>query len=1116
MGFTMGGAQEAAALPTGTVTFLLTDIEGSTRGWEADRKQMATAVAHHHGLLEEAVARHRGVCPQEQGEGESLVAAFARPSDALGAALDAQVTLTTEEAGFSVRMAVHTGEAELRDAGNYFGPAIIRAARLRAVAHGGQILVSQASADVVADAVPAGMSLNDLGIHRLRDLSRPERIYQLSHPELARDFPRLRALDAIPNNLPTQLSSFVGREAELAELGRLLDRERLVTLTGVGGGGKTRLALQAAAERSDAYPDGTWWVGLGPLADPSLVPLIVSAALGLREDPSRTVTERLVEYLGEQRLLLVVDNCEHLLGATAELIDTLLRACASLSVLTTSRAPLGIDGETIWRVPPLSTPADGESLIGSDAVRLFVDRACKARPNFALSHDDRSAVAQICIRLDGIPLALELAAARTRVLSPAQMAAALDQRFRLLTSGRRAIARQQTLLASVEWSYALLTDEERVLFRRLAVFAGGFDLGAAESVCAGEGLNVFQILDLVTALVDKSIVVAGDGLHVRYHLLETLREFGTERLVEAAEADACRDRHLAYYLAFVDKLEEETTFAHRAALDQIDLERDNLRAALEWATASEARAGTALRLVTALTFPWQLRGRHQEGMAWFERALATAPLAPAPLRARALWGRAHLAWYANDPACAITAGHEALELARQLRDASLAARALNVVGVMTSLLDVDAGRSLFEESIALARESSDEWCLGDSLQSLAWTFIAEDEHGVARPLIDEAIAIGHRRGNRYSEAWHDFALSAAAFTASDFPAMVAAAEEGMAAASEVGEPLLHACCLAGAVIARTERGEVAEACVAMARWGEHLFRSKGWVAAEMLALANALIAAAKGNVVEARAAAEAALSGLRACGHRYGVAAAALYLGRIAFAAGDRPAAEAAYREGLEVARHLHHRSYVGFGEAGLAVIARANGDGEEAETRAHAALEPLAQRRIRWPITFVLQVLGEVAGDAESWAEAARLLAAAARLRDEIGLVPYPSERDRYEAEVARVQQSLGDEAFEGAWTEGTALSWEEAVAYTSRARGKRQRPSTGWGSLTPTELDVVRHATQGLTNVEIGKRLFMSAGTAKVHLSHIYAKLGVGGRAELAAEATGRGLGRVRGGAQ
>src|ERR1700704_4683576 len=277
----MGGAQEAVPLPTGAVTFLLTDIEGSTRGWEADRERMATAVARHYELLDEAIARHRGVRPQEQGEGDSVVAAFARPSDALGAALDAQVTLGTEETVFSVRMAVHTGEAELRDASNYFGPAIIRTARLRAVAHGGQILVSRAPADVVADAVPAGMRLHDLGIHRLRDLSRPERIYQLCHPQLAQDFPRVRAVDAIPNNLPTQLTSFVGREAELAELGRLLDHEHLVTPTGVGGGGKTRLALEAAAERWDSYPDGTWWVGLGPLADPSLVPLTVSAALGV-------------------------------------------------------------------------------------------------------------------------------------------------------------------------------------------------------------------------------------------------------------------------------------------------------------------------------------------------------------------------------------------------------------------------------------------------------------------------------------------------------------------------------------------------------------------------------------------------------------------------------------------------------------------------------------------------------------------------------------------------------------------------------------------------------------------------------------------------------------------
>ncbi|MEA2618496.1 MAG: hypothetical protein QOE72_4279, partial [Chloroflexota bacterium] len=404
----------------------------------------------------------------------------------------------------------------------------------------------------------------------------------------------------------------------------------------------------------------------------------------------------------------------------------------------------------------------------------------------------------------------------------------------------------------------------------------------------------------------------------------------------------------------------------------------------------------------------------------------------------------------------------------------------------------------------------------NSLQSLASTFMVQDEHGDARPLIDEAIAIGRRRRNRYSEAYHGFALSAAAWTASDFRAMVAAAEEGMAAASEVGEPLLHACCLTNLVIARTWRGQMAEARAALERWSEHLVSSKGVLGAEMLAVGHAWVAVAEGNVAEAQPAAEAALSGFRALGHRYGVAGTALCLGRIAFEAGDRSTAEAAYREGMEAARHLRHRPYVGWGEVGLAMVARANGDGEEAEARAYAALEPLVQGGIRWPLTFVLQVLGEVAGDAESWPEAARLLAAATRLREEIGMVPFPSERDRYEAEVARVHQVLVDEAFEAAWTEGAALSWEEAVAYASRARGKRQRPSTGWGSLTPTELEVVRLATRGFTNAEIGKQLFMSAGTAKVHLSHIYAKLDIGGRAELAAEATRRGLGGPHGQAQ
>jgi class 3 adenylate cyclase len=469
----------------------LTDIEGSTRGWETAPEVMGRAVGRHYALLDEAVTAHHGVRPVEQGEGDSVVGAFARASDAVAAALAAQRALVSEawpEGGhLRVRMAVHTGEAELRGEGNYFGPAVIRCARLRAIAHGGQVLVSQASADLVVDRLPDGASLADLGSHRLRDLGRPERVFELRHSDLPGGFGPLRSLDVLPNNLPVQLTTFVGRRQELAEVTGLLASTRLLSLTGAGGCGKTRLALQLAAEVAEHFPGGVWLVELASVSDPDRVAAAVAGAVGER-DGGGDVVETIVGRLGAEAALVVLDNCEHVLGSVAALADLLLRRCPRLVMVATSREPLGVPGETGWRVPSLSLPGrfepiEVEALSQFDAVRLFLDRAAKARPNFVLGTANAPAIAQLCSRLDGIPLAIELAAARVRGMTVEQVAAGLDDRFRLLTGGARTVLpRQQTLQASVDWGFALLSEPERVVFRRLAVFAGGFSLDAAERV----------------------------------------------------------------------------------------------------------------------------------------------------------------------------------------------------------------------------------------------------------------------------------------------------------------------------------------------------------------------------------------------------------------------------------------------------------------------------------------------------------------------------------------------------------------------------------------------------------------------------------------------------------
>jgi predicted ATPase/class 3 adenylate cyclase len=528
-------------LPVGTVTFLFTDIEGSSKLWEQYPDAMSAALAQHNALLRQVIEAHRGYIFKLWGD--AVYAAFDRATDALNAAVEAQRELSRRSWGklgsVRVRMALHTGAAEARD-GDYFGPTLNRCARLLAAAHGGQILLSAATEELVRDALPPGVSLHSLGQHRLKDLQRPEHIFQVVHPDLPREFSSLRTLNAVPNNLPIQLTSFIGREREMREVKALLTQTRLLTLTGSGGCGKTRLALQVAADLLEDYPDGVWFIDLSVLTDPALVPGTVVATLGIHEEPGRPALTTLAEALKPRTLLLILDNCEHLVGACAQLAETLLQTCPNLRIVATSREALGIAGEVAWRVPSLSLPQPHElahpdslaRITQYEAIRLFIERAEAASSDFRVTPHNLRAIVQICQRLDGIPLAIELAAARVKALSVEQIASRLDDRFRLLTGGSRtALPRQQTLRAMMDWSYELLNERERTLFRRLSAFAGGFTLEAAEAVCADEQIPSYEIVDLLTNLVSKSLVVFRDE-EARYKLLETVRQYARDKLLE--------------------------------------------------------------------------------------------------------------------------------------------------------------------------------------------------------------------------------------------------------------------------------------------------------------------------------------------------------------------------------------------------------------------------------------------------------------------------------------------------------------------------------------------------------------------------------------------------------
>jgi predicted ATPase/class 3 adenylate cyclase len=590
----------------GALTFLFTDIEASTRRWEADPQAMSGALADHDAILKRSVTDAGGTVFKHTGDG--ICAVFPSAAPALAGALTAQRRLSGGP--LRVRIAVHSGDVEERD-GDYFGPTLNRVARLLAAAWGGQTLVSGATAELAGGRLPAGSTLVELGVHRLADLSRPERILQLNGEALDTAFPPLRTFSVRRSNLPATLTRFVGRETELAEIVQLLSASRLVTLTGVGGAGKTRLGIEAARRLADGFPDGVFFVDLATVVDPALVSAAVAAGLELMLDQTGTLTDQLAAYLERRVTLVVLDNCEHVVAAAAAVVDTLIRRAPSIVVLATSREPLGIPGETVWRVPSLTV---------ADAIDLICDRARSAQPGFCPGPEDQTALERICSRLDGIPLAIELAAARLHLLSPADVARRLDDRFRLLTGGARtAVDRHRTLQATIDWGHDLLDEPSRALLRRLSVFAGSFDVESAEAV---GGANA---LDLLGDLVDRSWVAVEprDGARVRYRLIETIRQYAADKLAQAGEADKARAAHHRRFATLAEHRGEAHSM-NPAGLARVRLDEDNFRAALEWALEAHDR-DSSLELASAMIAYLGFTGRGGEARDYLQRALAMEP-----------------------------------------------------------------------------------------------------------------------------------------------------------------------------------------------------------------------------------------------------------------------------------------------------------------------------------------------------------------------------------------------------------------------------------------------------------------------------------------------------------
>ncbi len=780
-------------MPSGIVAFLFTDVEGSTNRWEQHHDAMKVAVARHDALIRAEIERHGGYVFKTVGD--AFCAAFGSSQKALQAALAGQHRLYKEDfsevGGLRVRMGVHAGTAVERDL-DYYGPTVNRVARLMSIGHGGQILISDAVRNAVADGLPAGASLVDLGMRRLKDLMQPEHVWQVSSAGLPSDFAALTSLDARPNNLPVQSTALLGRERELDSVKQLVASHRLVTISGAGGVGKTRFALQIGADLIDHYERGVWFADLAPISDGGLAPSAIAQALELTQ-AGDSIESSLLRSLKHRELLLILDNCEHVLAAVAPLAEAILKACPQVRILTTSRQPLGVAGEFVHRLPSLSVPdasirITAEEAQSYGATALFVERAMAADSRFELTDETAPIVADICRRLDGIPLAIELAAARIKVLALPNLAKRLDERFKILTGGSRtALPRQKTLGALIDWSYGLLDENEQTLFRRLGVFAGGFTLEAAWAVCSDDGTDESAILDLLSSLTDKSLVLAdtsGDG--ERYRLLESTRAYALEKLLEIGARDLLARRHAEYFRTFA--LEAKANHRSQPAEKCLPLQEpeiDNLRSALNWALQQSNDPDLGAAIAASIVRLWQAVGLAAEARSWVTLALeridattrsnlqADLLLALAALGsgdryhdaavnaqqtferngddagfADALYLVAWHSFLAGRTESADDAVARASEIYRNAGPELALAKCINMSAIIAQRRgDLVAARALFREAIEMFQAHGDERRVGGTLTNLGPCEFAAGDHAQAERCYTEALAILSRKKN---------------------------------------------------------------------------------------------------------------------------------------------------------------------------------------------------------------------------------------------------------------------------------------------------------------------------------------------------------------------------------
>jgi predicted ATPase/class 3 adenylate cyclase len=999
---------------------LLTDVVDSTQTTQLLGDGATAEVwAAHDRAARDLLMPWRG---REIDKTDGMLLMFDTAADAVGYALAYHQALVALPQPLRARAALHVGPVVLRHNSasdialgakpiEVDGIAKPTAARAMALADGGQTFLT---AEARAALGQTELRVQSHGHWMLKGIAKPIELFEVGEPgqhfappvdgakayRVTRVDGRWLPVAQVPNNLPQPVTRFIGRERELDEAHRLFENARLLSLTGSGGCGKTRLALQFAAERLGAYPHGVWFIELAALSDPGLVPQAVAAALGATEEPGKDLIHTISTALGTKRVLLVLDNVEHLLQAVGRLTDALLQACPDVAVLVTSREALGVRGEFVYRVPSLSLPEKrlqptAESVAASEAVRLLVDRARAQVPYFAVTPQNATVVALVCARLDGIPLALELAAARLRSLSIHELSKRLDERFRLLTGGARtALPRQQTLRALIDWSYDLLDEAERTLLCRLSVFAGGWTLASAEAVTSGAGIDEPAVLGVLTALVDKSLVLADERAgEMRYRLLESVRQYARDRLLERGEGNVWRDRHAAHFSALGEAAEPRLAgAAQQSELEHLETEHDNLRAVLAWTSSPGGDALLGLRLAGALCLFWSVRGYPGEGRRWVVECLAAATDAPDGLRAGALCGAGVLAREQGDYAAARSLLEEGLELNRRLgHRPGIAAALRNLGSVRREQGDYDGARAFYEESLALRRDLGDRHGIASSLNSLGLVFRELGDYAQARVCFEESLAIDREIGDRLSIAVSLNNLGGMAADLCDYQTARAIHEESLAIRRELGSRRGIASSLTNLGDAVHHLGDHATARELLEE-GLAIRRELGdrrGIGISLCALASASIG--QGDLAQARAWGDESLALRRALGDLWGIAGTLHELGRIA-----------TLREKWDEAAKLYAES---------AQIERTLGD--------------------RWGAVESLCGLAGVAGALRRNEQAACIWGAAERLREEISAPMGSTERAAYERRVAEARM-LGDAAaFQRSWQAGRDMDWDDAIGF-------------------------------------------------------------------------------------